>query len=385
MRAYSWREYPTGLNSLGIARAFISALSIMQKRIQTLVDRLVSQGPERGLQVAAYVDGKLVLNAWAGVADAVSGRTVDADTLFPVFSTTKGMAATIIHLLVERGQLSYDEPIASVWPEFAAHGKGGITLRHALNHTAGIPLMPRDITASELHDWDTMCRKIAALEPFTPAGAKMEYHAMTYGWLLGEVARRADGRAFPQLLAEEICRPLGMEAMYAGIPDAVEPRVAILEEYETVPVIDDGKPQSVPHWLWPLHAWMNRPDARRSCIPASNGIMNALSIARHYAALLPGGVDGVELLPPHRIKLAMEPQKPSQPQDDDFTKNRGLGYGLGWKYGNPATSFGSAGYGGSFGFADLELKLAFGFTKNLYHKEDTAAEILKEVHDALKK
>src|ERR1700722_20865411 len=109
---------------------FINApLFMMQNRIQTLLDCLVAEGKERGLQVAAYVDGKLVLNAWAGVADADSGRAVDADTLFPVFSTTKGMAATIIHLLVERGQLSYDEPIAKVWPEFGAHGTGGITLR----------------------------------------------------------------------------------------------------------------------------------------------------------------------------------------------------------------------------------------------------------------
>jgi CubicO group peptidase (beta-lactamase class C family) len=294
------------------------------------------------------------------------------------------MTATIIHLLVERGQLSYDDPISKVWPEFAAHGKGGITLRQVLNHTAGIPRMPRDITERELHDWDTMCRKIAGLEPFTPAGAKMEYHAMTYGWLLGEVARRVDGRAFPQLLAEEICRPLGMEAMYAGIPDEVEPRVAILEEYGKEPVADDGTPQSVPPWLWPLHAWMNRPDARRACIPASNGIMNALSIARHYAALLPGGVDGVELLPPLRIKLATELQRPGQPQEGEPSQNRALGYMLGWACGNIGSSFGHGGYGGSLGFADSEFMLALGLTKNLFHEQDTVGQILKEVRDSIR-
>ncbi|MEI8341921.1 MAG: serine hydrolase domain-containing protein [Verrucomicrobiota bacterium] len=357
----------------------------MQQPIQTLLNRLVSEGKERGLQVAAYVDGVLVVNAWAGVADFHTGLPVDESTLFPVFSTTKGMVATVIHLLAERGLLSYDTPVSKIWPKFGVNGKEQITVRQVLNHSSGIPQMPAGIGFEELCDWDLMCAKIAGQAPIWPPGTRMEYHAMTYGWILGEVARRTDGRTFARLLEDEICRPLGIQTMFAGIPDAVESRVAVLEEYELgTPPPDDGKPQSVPASLGPLHAWMNRPDVRRACVPASNGIMNALAIARHYAALLPGGVDGVELLPPARVRLATEMQKPDHPQGDDYPKNWGLGYAIGGNdslYGD-VSAFGHAGYGGSNGFADPQSGLAVGITKNLYHKEDTAGMILKELRRA---
>jgi len=353
---------------------------MIQKTIQSLLDRLVEEGRERGLQVAAYVNGKLVVNAWAGVADFQSGRPVGEDTLFPVFSTTKGMVATIIHLLAERGQLSYDEPISKLWPEFGAHGKEQITLRQALNHTSGIPQMPAGVGFAELCDWDVMCAKIADLTPLWTPGTRNEYHAITYGWILGELARRADGRSFSRLLDEEISRPLGIRTMFAGIPDEVESDVATLEEYELEPPQpDDGAPRSVPVALGPLHAWMNRPDVRRACVPASNGIMNAHAIARHYAALLPGGVDGVELLPAARVRQTIEPQKPDRPLDDDYRKDWGLGYGVSEIADGKASVFGHGGYGGSNGFADLRYGLAVGFTKNLFHKEETARLIFDEL------
>lgn len=343
----------------------------MQKQIQTLLNNLVADGRERGMQVAAYVDGRLAVNAWAGVADASSGRLVDEGTLFPVYSTGKGMTATLIHQIVERGLISYETPIAEVWPEFGTHGKDRITLRQALNHSSGIPQMPAGLSHAELCDWDTMCRKIAELEPLWTPGTRMEYHAMTFGWILGEVARRVDGRPFAKLLEEEICRPLGIKTMFAGIPDEVESLVAMLEESGAKPPLDDGKPQSVPVFIRPLGAWMNRPDARRACIPASNGIMNALAIARHYAALLPGGVDGIELLPPERVRLATVMQKPEHPANEDYPKDSGLGYHIGGNgayYGN-ASAFGHGGYGGSDGFADPELRLAVGWTRNLFANE----------------
>lgn len=359
-------------------------LTTAQGRIQVVSDSLVSEGKERGVQVAAYVDGQLIVNAWAGVADAATGRLVDERTLFPVFSTTKGMAATLIHLLAERGQLSYDKPISNIWPEFGAHGKERITVRQALNHSSGIPQMPCGVGHKELCDWDTMCAKIAGLEPLWPPGTRIEYHAMTYGWIVGEIARRVDGRPFPQLLDEEICRPLGLDTMFTGIPDEAEPRVAILEEPGAIVPTDDGKPQPVPVGIRPLYAWMNRGDARRACIPASNGIMNAHAIARHYAALLPGGVDGVELLPPDRVRLATEMQKPDHPESDDYPKCWGLGYQIGAVdsiYGG-LSAFGHQGYGGSIGFADPQLGLAVGFTKNLF-KEDSMRLILDELRNGL--
>ena len=141
-----------------------------RERVQAVLDELVDSGAERGLQVAIYVGGELVVDAWAGVADPATGRLVDGDTLFTVFSTTKGIVATLIHILVERGLLEYDAPIARYWPEFGANGKEGITVRHALTHTAGIPQMPDGVEIADLCDWSSMCRRVADLGPLWPAG-----------------------------------------------------------------------------------------------------------------------------------------------------------------------------------------------------------------------
>src|SRR5277367_6793218 len=142
----------------------------LQETIQTLLNTAVAEGKERGAQVAAYVDGKLMVDAWAGVADVRTGAPVDADTLFPVFSTTKGIEATVMHILAERGQIEYDKPVAHYWPEFAANGKEGITVRHALAHTSGIPYMPEGIDHAQLCDWETMCGLIAQLKPVSSPG-----------------------------------------------------------------------------------------------------------------------------------------------------------------------------------------------------------------------
>jgi CubicO group peptidase (beta-lactamase class C family) len=349
---------------------------------------LVREGHERGIQLAAYLDGKLVVDAFAGVADPTTNRPVDGETLFPVFSVTKGIAATLMHLLVERGKVAYDTPIAKYWPEFAAHGKGGITVRHALNHTAGLPFMPMGIGYREICNWDAMCAAMARLEPVSPPGDQMAYHAVTYGWLVGEVMRRADGRLFARMLSDEICAPLGIRDLFVGIPDAVESRVAVLDEvFEPgkEPSLDDSKPRDVPGWMQPLHTMMNRPDSRRACIPASNGIMSARALARHYAALLPGGVDGVELLPASRVREATQLQKPRLRPDAE-PPLRGLGYMVGTnisEFGASPTAFGHGGYGGALGFADPARRLAVGLTKNLYSAKGAQGRVLNELRTAL--
>jgi CubicO group peptidase (beta-lactamase class C family) len=366
-----------------------TAMKNAQARMQALLDALVREGKERGVQLAAYVDGVLAVDVWAGEADAATGRPVDGQTLFPVFSTSKGITATLVHILVHRGKLTYDTPVASVWPEFAANGKAGITLRHVLSHTAGLPHMPMGIGYTQLGDWDAMCAALARLRPVSPPGANQVYHAVTYGWLAGEVARRVDGRPFQRMLHEEICRPLGITGMFMGIPDEMAPRVAVLEEvFESgkEPSVDDAKPQAVPGWMLPLHGMMNRPDARRACVPASTGIMNARSIARHYAALVPGGVDGVEILPPNRVREATRLQRAADPTPEDWPQRVGLGYCLGDESGSMGprpTAFGTGGYGGSQGYADPEYRLAVGFTKNLFSKDGATARVLRELRDAL--
>jgi CubicO group peptidase (beta-lactamase class C family) len=361
----------------------------IQESVQALLDRLVGQGLERGVQVAAYFEGERVVDAFAGIADAATGRAVDGDTLFPIFSTGKGIEATLVHLLVERGKVGYETRIAEVWPEFAAHGKEGITLRQALNHTAGVPNMPVGIGHAELGDWDTMCAAIADLRPVSAPGVEMAYHAITYSWTLGEVARRVDGRSFPRLLREEIGVPLGLtQELFMGLPDEMAERVAVLEsgtdESKNAPLPNDATPQAIPTWMQPLDVWMNRTDARRACIPASNGIMTARAIARHYGALLPGGVDGVELLSPERIRLATELQLPGHGREEPPPMRQALGYQLGSPF--SASSFGHSGYGGSRGFADPDSKLAVGFTRNRFFAggEDSPVRIMELFQEALK-
>jgi CubicO group peptidase (beta-lactamase class C family) len=346
-------------------------MSKAQAAVQAVLDALVAEDQERGLQVAAYLDGKLIVDAWAGIADPATGRPVDGDTLFVVFSTTKGITATVIHLLAERGLLDYDAPVAHYWPEFAANGKGGITMRHALTHSAGIPQLPDGLQPADLRDWDECCRQVAALTPLWEPGTRTGYHAVTYGWILGEVARRIDGRPFAQIVREDICAPLGIADLYLGIPDAVEPRVAPMEDDPHPAPAPEIPPdalinRAIPPSVLPLSALANRPDFRRSSVPASSGIMNARAIARHYAALV-GGVDGVQLLPAARVREATILQTDQTDAVLGAPIRKGLGYFLGGPLSamsERVAAFGAPGAGGSLGFADPEYRLAFGLAKN---------------------
>jgi len=338
----------------------------IQQSVQQVLDRLIEAGSETALQVAVYHHGELVVDAWA----ATPGRSIDGDMLFPVYSTGKGIEATAIHILVERGVLSWDDPICRWWPEFAANGKQEILLRQAMDHTAGMAMLPEQGEVADLVDWDGMCRTLAAMSPFPTPGSERHYHAITYAWLLGETARRADGRDVARLVREEICDPLGLDDLFFGVPDAAMSRV---QDAEKAPPPENPTPapppdestaalvaaRAIPAWTYPLEDMMNRPEARRACIPASNGIMNARSIARHYAALVGAGVGGVRLLSDATLDQATR----SRPLPGETRSPWGLGYGLLGPDADPGVVFGHGGYGGSCGWADRRHDLAVGFTK----------------------
>ncbi len=357
-----------------------------QQTIQALLDRLCAEGLERGIQVAAYHDGKMIVNAWSGIADAITGARVDPDTLFPVFSVTKGLAATIVHQLVERGLLNYDMRIAEVWPEFGCNGKAGMTLEQILRHTAGVTKLPAGTTIMELSDWGAICGIIAGLPAEWEPGTRYAYHGLTCGWILGEVVRRVDGRNFSQLVQEEICTPLGIDTIYVGLPANCTKQVAWLEYPEAEILPDDGTPQVVPFSMQPLYAWMNRSEGRQACVPAGNGIMNAGALARHYAALLPGGIDGVELLSPTRVDRAATFGEP--PVGDEI---RPKGWGLGYLLGEPGefmgdtpAAFGVGGHGGAIGFADRSRKLAVGMARNLFSPDEELIPELQRILSELR-
>ncbi|MDQ5853911.1 MAG: beta-lactamase family protein, partial [Chloroflexota bacterium] len=327
-------------------------------------------------------------------ADASTGRLVDGETLFTTWSAGKGVAATVMHLLADRDRLAYHAPIADYWPEFGAHGKQAITVAHALTHTSGIPQIPDGVGPAELLDWETMCRLIGDLVPLWPPGSATGYHAMTYGWIIGELARRVDGRPFAVIVEQDICAPLGIDGLFFGIPPAVEQRVAVLEEAPAsattrAPATNLGV-DVVPPWRNPASAWANRPEVRRACLPSSGAIANARSLARHYAVLAAGELDQVRLLPPERIQRASALAVAGMDLVLGVPVRRALGYHLGEPLSAMSeriTAFGHAGAGGTIGFADPAYRFAFALTKNRMVNalpgQDVALLVAREVRAGL--
>lgn len=349
---------------------------MLQKSIQHAIDELVDQGEEVAVQVAVYRDGEQIVDAVAG--------PVDSGTPVYTWSMGKGMTAATVNLLVERGVFTYDTRIAELWPEFGAHGKQTATVRNVLQHTAGVPGIGTDTTADDVCDWDRICARIAAMEPWWEPGTQTGYHAYTFGFLCGEIVRRATGRTISQVLASEIATPLGVPGeLYFGVPAA--------EQHRLLPLVDPPGPQddffgSLPPdspmlrasslELWPTAELGNRADVLAADIPAG-GKMTARAMARLYASLI-GEVDGVRLLPADRVRAIVEDRFSGPDRVFGGEATWGLGFALGGLPGtDPAAhpnAFGMAGSGGTFGFADPDTGIAFALTKNLQTMNFTAVE-----------
>lgn len=375
----------------------------LNDRVTRLLQNLIDAGEEVGLQVAAYHRGRLVVDAWAGLADEATGRKVDGETLFTSLSTTKGWVTTCAHILADRGKLQYEDPIAEYWPEFAAHGKAQVTVRHVLTHTAGVPKMPANVTPEMMCDWNGMCDAIASQSPIWEPGAATGYHGWTFGWIVGELVRRVDGRPISQFVQDEVCKPLGIHDFYLGIPDGVEARVATLRDEPMSPKASPPTREALLDEAIPPHVTsaevLNRPDVRRAVIPGAGGIMSAKAVARHYAMLAEcGELDGVRVL----SRTAVDQARKLQTDDVDKVLGRQVRKGLGYWLGGPEHgggsvamgspgAFGHPGVGGSIGFADPERRLSFGLTKTLLKKgadpqkraSTIAAEEIRHQLDAL--
>ena len=377
-------------------------MSNAQARAQAVIDDLTGRGIERGLQVAAYLDGELVVDAWSGLADAESGRKVNGDTLFVTFSCTKGITATVVHMLAERGTLDYDLPIAHYWPEFAsgpaAAVKATITVRQALCHQAGLPHLPPGITRDGLLDTDRMRVWIEQAEPLWAPGTLTGYQAFTFGNIMGEIIRRIDGRTVGRIVAEEIARPLGVEdSLFIGARRDVTRRIARHESAPPnpeipMPPLDSDFFKAMPMSIWPFSAGANDPNGWVTELPASGGLMSARALARMYAALIGAPVDGgSRLLPGIRVAIATQ----IQTSEVDLVLGSPIPKLLGW-FGGYAdssmsvspTAFGHPGAGGNSGFADPDCGFALAVTKNRMvsptRPEQGAARIIeREIRDAL--
>lgn len=370
-------------------------MSEIQGRIQEAIDELIQSGTERGIQVAVYQNGKPIVDAVAGLADPATGRRVTRDTPFYNFSIVKAAASIIIHMLVERGRFGYDTPVAKLWPEFGAHGKDAVTVRQVLNHTAGVPQIPLTTTAEDLCDWDKMCAAIADEELWWEPGTKVGYHAYTFGYILGEVIRRATGNRISEVLREEVAGPLGIaDQIYFGMPLDEQPRLARLEDAPPDPQMaaamasmpaDLPMFKAAPMSLMPTAQLGNRSDILAADIPAG-GKTSAAAIARLYAALL-GEVDGVRLIPAARLAEATAISSSGVDQVFGMPTTWGLGFSIGLPGSNPQetpTVFGIGGVGGSFAYGDRSNGVAFGLTKNrISHDFATAGRLIQLVNELL--
>ncbi|MEU3454552.1 serine hydrolase domain-containing protein [Micromonospora sp. NPDC006766] len=335
----------------------------LRAEVRKTIDELVAAGRETGVQVAAYLNGQPIVQEQAGLADATTGRPLTADTPVHTVSTGKGLTATVVHVLAERGRLDYDLPIAEVWPEFARHGKDRITLRHALTHTAGLPALPADITAADFTDWERMCTLLAAAEPSWAPGERLAYHAWTFGWLVGEVVRRITGRRISEVLADEVAGPLGVpDELFLAVPEADLPRLARLEDAGLSAMIANASAHLpnfdtvAPPGVRPDATIGSHPDVLRADVPAV-GTMSARAVARMYAALL-GPVDGVRLISPERLREVSAVAVRAQ----DWVFGQEVTFGLG--YAVDGDSFGTAGSGGSLAFAYPKLGLTVAAVRN---------------------
>jgi len=342
----------------------------LQHLVKEQIEQSVADGTQRGVQVCIYHGGEQIVDAWAGTTDGGGQTTVDGDTLFPVFSISKGVTATIIARLVERGLLDYGATIASYWPEYAANGKENITLGQVLSHQAGVPQMPMHLRVENLGDWDLVCRELAKVPTLWEPGSRHEYHAMSYGWKAGEPACRVTGKTFPELVEEEIKQPLGIERLFIGCPNPEAYTFATLEDpFACTEIVETDRPEAIPWWTQPLYDMMNHDAARRACMPGASGTMNARSVARMYAALAPGGVDGVKLVSPEVLERATAPV----PLPDGTVPEHAMGYLLGQNkpiMGKSVKTFGHGGHGGSMAYYDPGLDLAFAYFHNKLDRAD---------------
>lgn len=357
--------------------------------VEATIHQAIREQGEIGIQVAVYHQGKLVIDTWGGIADTVTGRPVDGDTLFNVFSVTKAVAATAVHIQAERGLLDYDAPIADYWPEWGCHGKEKATVRDALTHRTGTPQMPEGTTPELICDWDAMVAGIAALKPLLPVGDKPAYQSMSFGWVLGEIVRRTDPlrRPFGQFIQDEICKPFAIADLWVGIPDHVESRIARLVNANAA----DPKPaeeslfvKSLPNNVQLIPEVFERPDVRRACIAAVGGIFNARSEARFWAILAQGGtLDGVKLLSPERVDAACVPRIGNDPDPVYFNAIMPLSEGGYWMGSDSVPFVGMVqgprticcpGAGASIGWADPDTGLAVAFCHNRMIRPKTCEE-----------
>lgn len=367
--------------SASVASSY-SAIPSHDPRFAPLVqafEGLFRRRRDGGGALAVYRHGLPVVDVWAGCADTRSREPWAADTMAMSFSTSKGVAATVVHRLVQQGVLAYDEPVTTWWPAFGTRGKAGITLADVLTHQAGLHRV-RGVaeTAGDLLDHRRMADRLAARAP-EPQLGRPAYHGMTFGYLIACIIEEATGQAFPEVLAQQVALPLGLDGLYISTPPSQHHRIAPffqsmaplginmvrLGHYvKRLPQFRPFVDALLPHGF---DGFLNTPALWQAVVPAVNGVFTARSLARIYAPLANGGtIEGTQFLTPST--MAQITRVRSRKRDAV------LGMHMRWRLGyhqafvasghQPHAAFGHFGLGGSGGWADPQTGLALGFVTN---------------------
>lgn len=344
---------------------------------------------DRGAAVTVYRDGHKVVDLWGGTKDVDGTAAWERGTAQIVRSATKGVAAAVLLLLHQRGELDLDAPVGAYWPEYKAAGKERTLVRHLLAHRAGVPVLDRPLTPAEAADPALGAEAVAAQAPVWEPGTDHGYHAQTYSWLTSELVRRVTSRPIGEWIATEIAGPAGAD-LWLGLPAGEAGRVGRVGQVEA-PVRPGAlrtrpkravseayaDPESLTRRAFAAITPLpdeNDPAYRTAALPASNGIATAEGLARFYASLI-GEVDGgTRLFTPETVELA----RGEQSAGPDRVLVVGTRFGLGYMLHGSASpllspgSFGHPGRGGALGFADPDSGIAFGYVTNGFRKSVTA-------------
>ena len=342
---------------------------------------------EVGASICITLQGETVVDLWGGLARADTATPWTEDTVSIVFSSTKGATALCAHILASRGQLDLDAPVATYWPEFAQAGKAQIPVKMLLNHQAGLPAVRAPLPQGAYANWELMVNALAKEEPFWEPGTRNGYHALTLGWLVGEVVRRISGKSLGTFFQDEIAKPLGLD-FWIGLPADKEARVAPMIDAKPDPnslffkeIAKPGSLQSLVllnsgGYMGAAPEYDSRA-AHAAEIGAAGGVTNARGLAGMYAPLACGGKSkGVELVSPATLaRMALVSSATGRDAVLVMPTRFALGFmksmdnrrerlGVQDSVLISEDAFGHVGAGGSFGFADPKAAMSFGYTMN---------------------
>ena len=325
---------------------------------------------ELGASVAIVLNGELVVDLWGGWADVARTRPWERDTIVVVHSVTKAFVSMAVHMLVERGLIDFDAPVVRYWPEFGQAGKERITVRQLISHQAGLPVIDAPLPPHATLHWETMIRALEGQTPIWEPGTKHGYHAGTWGFLIGEVIRRVDGRTPGTFIREELCAPWGLD-FHLGFGPELDHRVADLAEPSPANVQQPQQP-ATPLRQRAFGLVLGPPPdpraARASEQPSGNGHSNARAIALAFGGMARGGeLNGVRLIGADRVPLMYEEQARGIDEVLGTASRYSLGFWL--TAGDLAPHrgprcFNHPGVGGALGLADPDCKLGFGYAMN---------------------